>query len=113
MGQRLRKKHRLGSKKTISRIFREGELLSNGVIKLKYLPNELGYFRFVISISKRVGTSPARNRIKRLIREAIRLTIPNGISYDFLFYVTYPPSKKVNISYIKILLENFNRKLTA
>lgn len=37
------------------------------------LPSESGVLRLGLSVSSRVGNSPARNRIKRLIREVFRL----------------------------------------
>jgi len=57
------------------------------------LPNDLGHPRLGISISRRVGTAPVRNRIKRLLREAFRLH-PHGLprGYDLVIVVrAHPP----------------------
>ena len=55
--------------------------------------------RFMISVSKRAGSAPGRNRIRRVIREAIRLnrhrlTRP----FDICIFVTAPPSQPVRLA---------------
>lgn len=50
-----------------------GKSLTRGPLKLFVRLNDLTYPRLGISVPKRVGTAPQRNRIKRLIREAFRL----------------------------------------
>lgn len=37
-------------------------------------PNDLGYCRLGLSVSRKVGAAVKRNRIKRLLREAFRLS---------------------------------------
>ena len=61
---------------------------SRGPLTIYAKPNELGFSRLGLSVSRRVGTAPRRNRIKRLIREAFRLMqhdLPQG--YDLLIVV--------------------------
>ena len=54
-------------------------------------PNEVGHCRLGLAISRRTGSAPLRNRIRRLIREAFRLqqhelpTEPRG--YDLVVSV--------------------------
>jgi ribonuclease P protein component len=62
--------------------------ISRGPLAAYSLPNDLGHPRLGISISRRVGTAPVRNRIKRLLREAFRLhryDLPRG--YDLVIVV--------------------------
>jgi ribonuclease P protein component len=61
---------------------------SRGPVTLYGLPNELGHPRLGLSVSRRVGTAPRRNLIKRRLREAFRLhqhDLPVG--YDFVIVV--------------------------
>jgi ribonuclease P protein component len=54
-------------------------------------PNDLGYSRLGLSVPRRVGTAVARNRVKRLLREAFRLhqhDLP--ASYDLVVNVRGP-----------------------
>lgn len=66
---------------------------SRGPLTGYALPNDLGHPRLGISIGRRVGTAPKRNRIKRLLRESFRLMqhdFPRG--YDLVIVVRpHPP----------------------
>ena len=49
------------------------------------LQNNKGYNRFGITAGKKIGKSVARNRIKRLIREAVRYNADKlKTGYDFV-----------------------------
>ena len=93
------KKHKLTGKKQIGELFRFGKYETYGFLRFRYLPKSQGYIRVVISISKRVGNSPERNRLKRLIREALRLSqCLDRISHDWGVYVTSPLYRKPTLS---------------
>ena len=82
------KSHRLGGRLQFTAVFDAKVRESRGALTAYALPNELGHPRLGISIGRRVGTAPRRNRIKRLLRESFRLMqhdLPRG--YDFVIVV--------------------------
>lgn len=54
-------------------VYKNGTSIVNKNLVMYYFKNELGYSRLGISISKKVGKSVVRNRVRRLIRENYRL----------------------------------------
>jgi len=79
------KSMRLSRRNDISRIFHQASRANDGVITLYALRNELNHSRLGVGVSKRHGNAVCRNRIKRLCREAFRLSrpeLPNG--FDFM-----------------------------
>ena len=67
------KEIRLRVKREIESVFRKGRYEALGILHAKSLPTAREEARFLISVKKAVGSAPDRNRIKRLVREAIRL----------------------------------------
>jgi ribonuclease P protein component len=64
-------KFRLYGRDNIRKVFNDGERLIGDSIKLYYVEGEPT--RFAISVPKSYGKAVARNRIKRVIREFLRL----------------------------------------
>ena len=96
------KQIRLRKKREIAWVFKQGNSWGGGLLSVKYLPTELKMNRYLISVSKKVGHSPCRNRIKRLLREAVRLhTSQNKGSYDICLFVTRPPQVTVTFHYVE------------
>ena len=96
------KRKRLSSKKDIDRVFNKGFFISAGLIRVRYVSSEAKHNRFLVSVSRKAGHSPKRNRIKRLIREAVRLrnsTLKNN--YDICLFVTKAPRIALTFSYVE------------
>ena len=76
------KKERLLKRAEFDRVFKNGKVVRDGVLKAHYMPNGLEYSRLGVVISRFVKTAVARNRLKRLCREAFRLNkheLPKGL----------------------------------
>lgn len=65
--------HSLKKNQDFKRIYNKGRSYANGLLVIYYLANQRDYNRLGLSISKRVGNSVVRNRVKRRIRESYRL----------------------------------------
>ena len=95
------KRVRLNQSRIIREVFEKGVYQSLGLIGVKYKTAAVDSSRFSISIKKNVGNAPFRNRIKRLLREAIRQQRSLlKCSFDFCFFVTRPPKKPLDYAYV-------------
>ena len=82
--QRLGKSDRLTKRRDLRRVFRRGRFAADALIQLRMLPNDLSRSRMAVVVSTRHGPAVARNRIKRLCREAfrtVRADLPPGYDY--------------------------------
>lgn len=73
---------RLVHQKDFDRVFKDGLVASDDVLVVHVCPNALAWTRLGLSVSKRVGDAPVRNRWKRLIREVFRKKksqLPHGL----------------------------------
>ncbi|NLY38643.1 MAG: ribonuclease P protein component [Firmicutes bacterium] len=73
------------------RVYRFGKTLVSPNVVLYYHVNRLNYNRIGFSISKKIGKSVVRNRIKRIYREAFRSMRENlKKGFDFVLVARKP-----------------------
>ena len=82
----LPKQNRLKKNKQFSYIYKHGQTkhekkLSLSFIKTKYKPFKVGF-----TVSKKIGNSVTRSKVKRLLREAARIELDHfNESYNYIF----------------------------
>jgi ribonuclease P protein component len=70
----LEQKNRIKKKKEIEEIFKKGQSFKQDFLILKTLKNNLTFSRFCFVVPKKVSKKAVdRNKIKRRIRQAVRL----------------------------------------
>ncbi len=69
-----------------SRVYKKKNSKVNSLLVLYLIDNRRDYNRIGISVSRKVGKSVVRNRVKRFIKEAYRKHVDNVKSgYDLVF----------------------------
>lgn len=69
----FRRARRLSGRKAFSRVFGTRSSAANRYLVVYAAPNGLAFTRLGLSVGRRFGPAVARNRAKRLLREAYRL----------------------------------------
>ena len=102
------KEVRLNNSQSVREVFEQGIYQSMGPIGVKYKMSDTTPSRFSISVKKKVGNSPCRNKIKRLIREAIRQErFQLKYTFDICFFVSNPPNFKLESAYVMRQVKQF------
>lgn len=98
----MKKKFRIKKSSEIEKIVKKRIAWGNKnfTIYKNSVNNETNYFRFCVSVSKKYGNAIKRNKIKRRVREIIRLNSNRLIPVDFLI-VCKPTSSILNYKEIE------------
>ncbi len=87
----MERRYRLRANEDFQRVRNEGRTWAHPLLVLCSLPNRLPHSRFGFSVSRRVAKATVRNRVKRVMREAVRLRLPSITSgYDLIFIARAP-----------------------
>ena len=86
----LPRDQRLRRSKDFARVRRYGRSSGSPVAALYVLPRRSPHIRVGFSVSKRVGKATVRNRVKRLLREAVRRQFPSLKGGQDLVFIARP-----------------------
>ncbi|MEK3912062.1 ribonuclease P protein component [Paenibacillus sp. FSL H7-0331] len=86
------KEHRLTKREYFDKVYRGGKSVANHQFVLySYTRARQPSFRLGISVSKKLGNAVVRNRIRRMIKEIVRLNAPKVMGgYDFILIARKP-----------------------
>ncbi len=88
----MKRVERLKKPEQFSLVYNQGISQANQLLVIRAKSNGLDLFRYGISINKRVGKAVIRNRIKRILREILRLaSLPPG--WDIILIVRGPAAQ--------------------
>lgn len=111
---RLTRANRMTGPGDFRAAYEAGVAISRGPLKLFLRRNGQARPRLGLSVSRRVGAAPRRNRIKRLLREAFRLMQhdwPGDRGYDLVVVVR--PHEPLILAAYQRILSSALVKLTA
>lgn len=89
----MRRNYRLRSNSDFQRVRRKGRTSAHPLLVISALPNGLAYSRFGFAVGRRIGKAVQRNRIKRRMRESVRIRIKKGavaMGWDVVFIARRP-----------------------
>ena len=92
----MKRRHRVRSSKRFAEIRQQGRSAANELLVLYALPNDLEFSRFGFSVSGRIGNAVIRNRVKRRLREAVRLQMDQIATGWDMIWIARRPIIKAN-----------------
>ena len=107
------KRLRLLQASDFERVFVARNSAGNSSFTLYGAANEIGHARLGMTVSRKVGGAVERNRWKRLLREAFRLSRHELPAADFVCVVRgpVPPELPQLIEAIQMMASRINRKM--
>ena len=106
----LKKENRLKKRKEFNYIYKKGNLIHSSSFIIHFVRAFRPYPQIGISVSKTVGNSVIRSRVKRIISEACRLNIEKFAVKNYVItakeVAKEKTSKDIELELLKVLKKN-------
>lgn len=103
--------HSLTKRRDFKAVFNEGVSSSSSFLVIYAKPNELRFSRLGLAVSRKIGNAVIRNRIRRLLREAMRACVKDMAEhYDFVI-IARKASVEGNLKLFMSSIERFLQRL--
>lgn len=107
----LPQQYRLKKKKDFERVFKKGKGLKETFLFLKFKKNKLQESRFGFLVSQKVSKKAVeRNKVKRRLRELIRLKLPEIKKGIDIVLITKPGLEKKNFQEMEEMVNKLFKK---
>jgi len=106
----MKRQYRLRRNSDFQRVRRIGKFHASPLMVLAFVRNELDHSRFGFVVSKRLGKAVKRNKIKRRLREATRLRLPQIKSGFDVVVIARQPLSRAGYADIEHSLERLLKK---
>lgn len=101
----MKREYRLRGRDRFEEIRRHGKCWTHRLLVLCILPNDLPASRFGFSVSKRVGNAVVRNRVRRRLRESVRLRFPTIAPGWDVVLIARPPIAQAEFRQVETAIE--------
>lgn len=109
----LPQRFRLRRSREFARVRRAGRSVGTPLLVLYVLPRRSPQARVGFSVSKRVGNAVVRNRVKRHMREAVRLHLPSLRPGQDLVLIARPAAASAHHGQVMESVSYLLRKMNA
>jgi len=100
----MRREERLTRPQQYALVYGKGSSWPSDLVVMRVLPNDLAFSRYGLSVSKRVGNAVTRNRMKRLLREIMRV-VSLKPGWDIV-YIVRPAAAATDYASLKNSVES-------
>jgi len=106
----MERKYRVRLSSDFRRIRRQGKSWSHRLVVLCVLRNDLEYCRFGFAVSKGVGNAVTRNRVRRRLREVVRLRRDSMEGGWDMVFIARPSIRQATYAEIESAIEGLVRR---
>lgn len=93
----MQKQFRLAKREDFNKVYRYGKSVANHQFVLYYMPRaDIDRFRLGVSVSKKIGNAVVRNRLRRMVKEIVRLNADGIKPHTDLILIARKPTAELS-----------------